>query len=98
MTDPVETGLNRLRIAARSDCDLGGLETAVWDRVEARARSDIFRGKTLQIQLAVTCAALIVGLLMAEFVDSRAPMFQSETAVLSDDSGLAPSVRLAGGA
>ena len=96
MTDPVDAGLSKLRAAA-PDCNLDRLESAVWSRVDGQARSDVFRGMTFQVQLAVSCGALILGLMMAEFVEGRMQTMQSETAVLSDDSGLAPSVRLAGG-
>lgn len=96
MTDPVERGLDRLRTAAL-DRNLGGVESAVWRRIDAGANADVFRGRTFQIQLAVSGAALIVGLMVAQLVDPRMGVFLSETAVLSDDSELAPSVRLAGG-
>jgi hypothetical protein len=96
MTDPVEAGLGRLR-QATVDCTLDRLESAVWNRIDGQARSDVFRGRTIQVQLAVSCAALILGILVAQIVDGRIQPMSSETAVLSDDSGLAPSVRLAGG-
>jgi hypothetical protein len=93
--DPIDSGLTRLSAAA-GDHDLAGLEDAVLARVRRDASGDIFRGRALPIQLAVTGAALLVGLAVAQLAyDGPAP--RSETAVLSDDSGLAPSVALEGG-
>ena len=93
--DPIDSGLTRLRGAA-GDHDLAGLEAAVLARVSRDASADIFRGRALPIQLAVTGAALLVGLAVAELAyEGAAP--RSETAVLSDDSGLAPSIALEGG-
>ncbi len=96
MIDPVEKGLSKLR-AAPFDCDLDHLESSVWARVEAQARADVFRGKTMQVQLAATCAALIMGLVMAEWVGRDAAPVVSEMAVLSDVGALVPSVFLGGG-
>ena len=96
MTDPIEKGLSTLRVAPL-DCNLDDLESSVWARVEARARADVFRGKTIQVQLAATCAALIMGLVMAEWVGHDAAPVVSEMAVLSDAGALVPSVFLGGG-
>ncbi len=91
--------LNQLK-AAPPDCNLDRLEWAVWGRIATRRQSDVFGGKTWQVQLAVSCGALILGLLVAQFVGtSMMPMpLNSESVVLSDDSAMAPSVRLEGGA
>jgi hypothetical protein len=97
MTDMIDRGLALLKTEA-AEPSLDGLEAAVWKRIDSRKRGDIFRGHAFQVQLAMSCAALLVGLVMAELVDSSTRPFRSETAVLSDDSLLAPSVRLEGGA
>jgi len=49
--------------------------------------------------VAVTCGALLLGLAMAQFAGLGAmpEPLSSEMIVLSDDSALAPSVRLEGG-
>jgi hypothetical protein len=67
--------------------------------VDRRKRQDLFGGRTLQVQLAVSCAALLLGLLVAEYTGlGFMPMpLNSELVVLSDDSALAPSVLLEGG-
>ena len=93
--DPIDSGLTRLRNAS-GDHNLAGLETAVLARLNREAQGDIFRGRALPIQLAVTGAALLIGLAVAQLAyDSPVP--RSETAVLSDDSGLVPSIALEGG-
>jgi hypothetical protein len=81
------------------DRSLDGLETAVWTRIDSSAKQDVFGGWTIQVQLAVSCAALLLGLLVAQFTGvSVMPMpLNSEIVVLSDDSFMAPSVRLEGG-
>ena len=98
MTDRVDTLLQQLK-AAPPDRDLSRLETDVWRRIDARKGSDIFGGHALRVQLAVSCAALVVGLAMAQLT-GYGPMprpLSSEMVVLSDDSAMAPSVRLEGG-
>ena len=94
--DPVDFGLDRLR-RAKLDRDLDGVEAAIVGRVEQNA-SDVFRGRGLQIQLAVSCGALLIGLAVAQAMGGSPPGVRSETVVLSDDSGLAPSISLEGGA
>jgi hypothetical protein len=96
MTDRVDELLGRLKSLPR-DHDLDRLESAVFARIEAP--SDGFAGRALQVQLAVTCGALLLGLAIAQFgrfETMTAPLF-SEMVVLSDDSALAPSVLLEGG-
>lgn len=90
--------LNRLK-TTQVDRNLDRLESAVFARLDTKAQQDIFGGRTLQVQLAVSCAALLLGLLVAQFTGvSIMPMpLNSETIVLSDDSAMAPSVRLEGG-
>ena len=98
MPDRIDALLNRLK-AAPSDRDLSRLEAAVWGRIQRDSRADIFGGRTLQVQLAVTCGALLVGLAIAQLA-GYGPMprpLNSELVVLSDDSAMAPSVRLEGG-
>jgi hypothetical protein len=97
MAHNVDEMLGRLRALPR-DHELDQLESAVLSRIEAG--SDAFAGKTLQVQLAVTCGALLLGLAVAQFtgVSEMAAMpLHSETVVLSDDSSFAPSVLLEGG-
>jgi len=96
MTHNVDELLGRLRTLPR-DHDLDRLESAVLSRIDAS--SDAFAGKTLQVQLAVTCGALLLGLAVAQFanIQAMALPLHSETIVLSDDSALAPSVLLEGG-
>jgi len=97
MAHNVDEMLGRLRALPR-DHELDRLESAVLSRIEAG--SDAFAGKTLQVQLAVTCGALLLGLAVAQFtgVSEMATMpLHSETVVLSDDSSFAPSVLLEGG-
>jgi hypothetical protein len=94
--NPIDTGLARLRRDGLEH-ELDHLEGDVLSRIGREARSDVFRGRALPIQLAVSCVALLAGLAMAELVRTEiAP--RSEAAVLSEDSGLAPSIALEGGA
>src|SRR4051812_42396253 len=95
MADDIDFLLNRLKSEA-ADHDLAGLRAAVSRRIREQ-RTDSAPGVTMQ--LAVVCGALVLGLAVAE-LNHIAPMprgLNSETIVLSDDSVLAPSVRLAGG-
>jgi len=96
VTEQVDGLLERLR-SRPADHALDRLEAGVWSRIEASR--EISFGRTLQMQLAVTCGALLLGLAIAKFAAvSAMPMpLMSEIVVLSDDSVLAPSVRLAGG-
>ena len=96
MIHHVDEMLGRLKALPR-DHELDRLELAVLSRIEAGR--DAFAGKTLQVQLAVTCGALLLGLAVAQFTGiDRWPMpLHSETVVLSDDSSFAPSVLLEGG-
>jgi len=85
-------------LAARgADRDLSRLEGAVWQRIGQRR--DAFGGRALSIQIAATCGALLMGLAIARMAESAImPMpLSSELIVLSDDSAMAPSVRLEGG-
>jgi hypothetical protein len=98
MTDRIDMVLSRLK-AAPLDRDLSRLEAEVWQRIEGTGGNDLFGGRALQIQLAVSCGALLLGLLIAQFA-GLVPMprpLNSEMVVLSDDSAMAPSVRLEGG-
>jgi hypothetical protein len=98
MADRINAGLDRLK-SAPLDCDLSRLEADVWRRIDGTRTADLFGGRTLQIQFAVSCAALLVGLAIAQLA-GESPMaraLNSEMVVLSDDSAMAPSVRLEGG-
>ena len=90
-------GLDRLRDAGASP-SLDNLEADVFSRLDKQKRGDVFGGRFIPIQLAVSCAAVLVGLAVAQMVGASASALHSETIVLSDDSGLVPSVRLEGGA
>jgi hypothetical protein len=96
MTDRIDELLGRLRTVPR-DHELDRLESAVFSRIDARR--DAFAGRTLQVQLAVTCGALLLGLAVAQFagIEAMTMPLHSEIVVLSDDSALAPSVLLEGG-
>lgn len=97
MKDPADFGLARLR-RAKSDRSLNGMEDAVFIRINEGA-PDFFRGHALQVQLAVSCGALLIGLAIAQAMGhGRVQQIRSETVVLSDDSLLAPSVSIEGGA
>lgn len=94
MTHKVDQVLGRLKALPR-DHELDQLEAAVFSRIEAQ---DGFAGRTLQVQMAVTCGALLLGLAVAQFtsIGQMAMPLHSETIVLSDDSSFAPSVLLEG--
>jgi hypothetical protein len=96
MTHRVDEMLGRLKASPR-DHELDGLESAVFAKIDAP--SDGFTGRNLQVQLAVTCGALLLGLVLAQFagIETMAMPLHSETIVLSDDSSFAPSVLLEGG-
>lgn len=97
MADNIDFLLHRLKIA-RIDRDLSRLEADVRRRI-ATKRGDAFAAPAWQVQLAVSCAALFVGLAIAQlagYVPMPHPL-NSELVVLSDDSAMAPSVRLEGG-
>jgi hypothetical protein len=98
MTDRIDALLHRLRTAP-VDRDLSRLEAHVWERIDGAKNADVFGGRAFQVQLAVSCGALLLGLAIAQFA-GYGPMPQplnSEMVVLSDDSAMAPSVRLEGG-
>lgn len=96
MTHRVDEMLGRLKALPR-DHELDRLESAVFAKIDAQ--SDGFAGRGLQVQLAVTCGALLLGLAVAQFAGTEmmAMPLHSETIVLSDDSSFAPSVLLEGG-
>ena len=96
MTHRVDEMLGRLKALPR-DHELDRLESAVFAKIDAQ--SDGFAGRPLQVQLAVTCGALLLGLAIAQFASTEmmAMPLHSETIVLSDDSSFAPSVLLEGG-
>ncbi len=78
--------------------DLPGLESAVLTRIAAGQASRV-PAAGLRLQMAVICTALVLGLAIAEVesLSSLPRTLNSELVVLSDDGGLAPSVRLGGG-
>ncbi len=90
MTDRIDTALSALRTAL-PEANLAGLERGVWAQID-RQKADAFRGRGLQVQFAATCAALLVGLLVSQFVGTVARPLMSEVAVLSDDSFLSSTL------
>lgn len=98
MADRIDELFRRLR-ATPVDERLDRLESAVWSRIDKQGRIDAFGGKTWQVQLAVTCGSLLLGIFIAQLTGM--PMMpeplSSEIVVLSDDSAMAPSVLLEGG-
>jgi hypothetical protein len=96
MSDHINKLLDRLA-AQGPDHDLSRLEAAVWERIEKRR--DAFGGRALTVQVAATCGALLMGLAIAQLAGSSImpQPLSSELIVLSDDSAMAPSVRLEGG-
>ena len=98
MTDRIDHMLNLLRAKTEEE-PLDRLESAVWARIDKQSRSDVFGGRSWQVQLAVTCGALLLGVFVAKLAGM--PMMpeplNSEVIVLSDDAGVAPSVLLEGG-
>ena len=96
MTDRIDELLGQLKGLSR-DHELDRLESQVFSRIDSQA--DGFAGRSFQVQLAVTCGALLLGLAVAQFTRLEAmPLpLSSEMVVLSDDSALAPSVLLEGG-
>jgi hypothetical protein len=96
MNDRINNLLETL--AARGpDRDLNRLEAAVWQRIGKRR--DVFGGRAVAVQIAATCGALLMGLAIARMAESAImpQPLSSELIVLSDDSAMAPSVRLEGG-
>jgi len=98
MTERLDALLNRLK-SAPADHDLARLEATVLSRIGRERRGDVFGGRTLQVQFAVTCGALLLGLAVAELAGAglMPRPLNSELIVLSDDCAMAPSVRLEGG-
>jgi hypothetical protein len=98
MSDRIDGLLARLK-AAPPDHDLSRLEAGVWSRIQGEGREGLYGRRTLAVQLAAACGALLVGLLIARVAgyESMPHVLSSEVVVLSDDSVLAPSIRLEGG-
>lgn len=97
MTDRIDVLLQNLSEAG-PDRDLSQVERGVWAHIE-RERRDGFGGRGAQVQIAAACAALLLGFAISQLT-GFSPMprpLTSERIVLSDDAGLAPSVRLEGG-
>jgi hypothetical protein len=96
MNDRINKLLESLA-AQGPDHDLSRLEANVWARIEKRR--DAFDGRALTVQLAATCGALLMGLAIAQLAGASVmpQPLSSELIVLSDDSAMAPSVRLEGG-
>ena len=93
--DPIDNGLGRLN-AGPAGGRLDRLEADVFARLRSqRARGEMFGLRLIPVQLAVSCAALLIGLFMAQLVVSSSAGLFSETIVLSED--IAPSIRLEGG-
>jgi hypothetical protein len=97
MMDSIDKSLQRLR-AAPPGYRLDRLEADVWSQIETK-KADGFGGKTWQVQLAVTCGSLLLGVVISQLagVSMMPEPLSSEIVVLSDDSAVAPSVILEGG-
>lgn len=97
MTDGLDKLLQRLSAQSPGQ-GLDSLESDVRSRIEART-ADSLGGKAWQVQLAVTCGSLILGVFIAQLagVSVMPEPLSSEIVVLSDDSAVAPSVILEGG-
>jgi len=97
MSSDIDLVLKRLK-SAPLDHDLSGVELAVLRRI-VNQRPELSPAASLKVQLAVVCGALILGLAVAQFsrLNIMPLPLSSEMVVLSDDSALAPSVRLEGG-
>lgn len=95
MTD-IDFLLDRLA-EAPADRDLADVEAAVSRRIAQQKTAVATGGLTLQ--MAVVGVALLLGLIVARVGDLTAMPSgpSSEMVVLSDDSALAPSVKLEGG-
>jgi hypothetical protein len=74
--------------------DLEGLEAGVWTRVQARRAESAAAG----LRVAVTVAALALGVAFGALHRPQTPSANAEMAVVSDDGLLAPSARLGDGA
>ena len=96
MSDHLDLLLKHLK-STPLDHDLAGLEGAVARRLHRRAVLTPANG--VKVQLAVVCGALVLGLAIAQLsrLNIMPEPLSSEMIVLSDDSALAPSVRLEGG-
>jgi hypothetical protein len=94
----LETIDDRLNALAKLDlpASLDGLEDRVWIAVQQR-RADAGAG-SMSVRVALTVAALAVGLAFGALHTSVKPDHLSEMGVLSEDGLLAPSIRLGGGA
>jgi hypothetical protein len=88
---------DRLSALAHDDStvSLDGLEDSVWQAVQQR-RAASAGGAGMRI--ALTVAALAVGLAFGALHPADKPTHLSEMGVLSEDGLLAPSIRLGGGA
>jgi hypothetical protein len=94
MTTQIDDALAVLRDAP-ADRRLDQLEPAVWARIDRR-RGEAAGAGSFRLQLAVAAGALVVGVAFAHVTVRPKP--PSEAVLLSEDAGLAPSIRLAGGA
>src|SRR5258708_13588539 len=95
MTERLDALLNRLK-SAPLDHDLARLEASVLNRIGRQSRGDVFGGRTLQVQFAVTCGALLLGLAVAELAGSGLlprPL-NSHLIALSHDIAIAPPLPL----
>ena len=94
MSVPLDDGLKALG-ALNLDGPLDGLEAAVLGQVERRRR-DLAAASSPRMQIALAAAALAIGVIVGIGSAGKPQAYGSENRVLSDDSGLAPSIRLGG--
>ena len=98
MAKDIDQLLDGLRAGPADAAGLDGLEGAVFSRIAERRRA---AGSGLGVQVGAALAALVIGIVVGE---ARTQQHQpigpgaSETALLSEDGQLTPSVRLGGGA
>jgi len=95
MPDTLDDRLNALAGADMS-VSLDGLEDSVWSAVQSRRAAAA--GGSVGVRVALTIAALGVGLAFGALNTPAKPVHLSEMGVLSEDGLLAPSIRLGGGA
>jgi hypothetical protein len=97
MTNDLDSMLDGLRAGSTDAAGLDGLESAVFAKIAERRRA---AGSGFGVQIGAALAALAIGVAVGESRASHTPTGPgaSETALLSEDGALAPSVRLGGGA
>lgn len=93
MTRPLDDTLAEL---SRMDFDgqLAGIEGSILSRIDRRRRDA--EGPSKGVQIGLAAAAVALGLIFGLGSASQPSKYAAELQVLSDDSGVAPSIRLGG--